>query len=175
MTKIATILPYKENYSRKKAAAASLWVYEFRKYSKFKKNNYLFGSTNSTDYLSGKYININLNLKSKFISTTNQYCEKLAKKINAKKFDIVEIHNRPLVFNILHKKINSKFILYFHNDPLSMKGSKSIDERLRLLKLVDKIKNEANNSFIDIKISNKAIGTKDDAGYGVVEVLVGRV
>ena len=39
MTKIATILPYKENYSRKKAAAASLWVYEFRKYSKFKKNN----------------------------------------------------------------------------------------------------------------------------------------
>ena len=139
MTKIATILPYKENYSRKKAAAASLWVYEFRKYSKFKKNNYIFGSTNSTDYLSGKYININLNLKSKFISTTNQYCEKLAKKINAKKFDIVEIHNRPLVFNILHKKINSKFILYFHNDPLSMKGSKSIDERLRLLKLVDKI------------------------------------
>ena len=139
MTSIATILPYKENYSKKKAAAASLWVFEFLKYSKFKKSNFIFGSTNSLDYLSSKYININLNFKSKFTSSTNQYCEKLAKKINYKKFDIVEIHNRPLVFNILHKKINSKFILYFHNDPLSMKGSKSIDERLRLLKSVDKI------------------------------------
>ena len=35
--KIATILPYKENYSFEKASAASLWVSEFFKYSKFKK------------------------------------------------------------------------------------------------------------------------------------------
>ena len=37
--KIATILPYKENYSFEKASAASLWVAEFFKNSKFKKNN----------------------------------------------------------------------------------------------------------------------------------------
>ena len=40
--KIATILPYKENYSFEKASAASLWVAEFFKRSKlindFKKN-----------------------------------------------------------------------------------------------------------------------------------------
>ena len=35
--KIATILPYKENYSFEKASAASLWVSEFYKYSRFKK------------------------------------------------------------------------------------------------------------------------------------------
>ena len=43
MLKIATILPYKENYSKTKAAAASLWVYDFFKHSNLKKNNYIFG------------------------------------------------------------------------------------------------------------------------------------
>ena len=40
MLKIATILPYKENYSIKKAAAASLWVCDFFKHSSLRKNNY---------------------------------------------------------------------------------------------------------------------------------------
>ena len=40
--KIATILPYKENYSFEKASAASLWVSEFYKYSRFKKKKYYF-------------------------------------------------------------------------------------------------------------------------------------
>ena len=39
--KIATVLPYKENYSIDKASAASLWVSEFFKKSKYKKNNYI--------------------------------------------------------------------------------------------------------------------------------------
>ena len=34
--RIATILPYKENYSLEKASAASLWVAEFYKSSKFR-------------------------------------------------------------------------------------------------------------------------------------------
>ena len=35
--KIATILPYKENYTVSKAQAAALWVSDFYKFSKFKK------------------------------------------------------------------------------------------------------------------------------------------
>ena len=38
--KIATILPYKENYSFDKASAASLWVADFFKKSKYKKKKY---------------------------------------------------------------------------------------------------------------------------------------
>ena len=37
------------------------------------------------------------------------------------------------------QKINSKIILYFHNDPTSMKGAKSVEERMYLIKNVDKI------------------------------------
>jgi glycosyltransferase involved in cell wall biosynthesis len=138
--KIATILPYKENYTFLKAQAAAIWVCDFFKYSKFKDNNYIYGNTNGTDYLTKNYINININnLKSKFSSSTNEYCRNFIKKTKNINFDIIEIHNRPLVFNFLKKEIESKFILYFHNDPLSMNGSKSINERLNLLDEIDKI------------------------------------
>ena len=56
--KIATILPYKENYTYEKASAASLWVAEFYKRSKFKKDNYIYGNTKSKNYLTKNYINI---------------------------------------------------------------------------------------------------------------------
>ena len=138
--KIATILPYKENYSFEKASAASLWVSEFYKYSRFKKKNIIFGNTKSNNFLTKNYVNIDLkSIKSKFKSTTNEYCEKLIKKININNFDLIEIHNRPLILFKLIKKINSRFIFYFHNDPLSMKGSKSISERLFILKNATKV------------------------------------
>ena len=35
--------------------------------------------------------------------------------------------------------MNSKYILYFHNDPISMNGSKTRAERLDLLDNLDKI------------------------------------
>ena len=137
---IATILPYKENYSLEKASAASLWVSEFFKNSTFKKNNFIYGNTKSKNFLTKNYVNIDLrSIKSKFKSTTNEYCEKLIKQINNNNFDLIEIHNRPLILFKLIKKINSRFIFYFHNDPLSMKGSKSISERLFILKNVKKI------------------------------------
>ena len=138
--RIATILPYKENYSLEKASAASLWVAEFYKGSKFRVNNIIYGYTKSKNYLTKNYTNIPLkNINSKFKSSTNEYCKKLVKEINSKNFDIIEIHNRPLIFFNLLKKIDKKFIFYFHNDPLSMKGSKKISERLLILKTSEKI------------------------------------
>ena len=137
---IATILPYKENYSLEKASAASLWVSEFFKSSKFKKNNFIFGNTNSKNYLTKNYININLtSLKSKFQSTTKEYSNNLIKQIIKKKFDLIEVHNRPLILFNLVKQIQNRFIFYFHNDPLSMNGSKTIEDRLSILKNVEKI------------------------------------
>ena len=137
---IATILPYKENYTVHKASAASLWVYEFFKKSKYRKNNIIYGHTKSNDYLSKNYKNINLkNLKSKFKSTTNEYAKKLIKELINNNFDIIEIHNRPQLLFKLIEKVQCKFIFYFHNDPLSMKGSKSLNERLKILEKVEKI------------------------------------
>ena len=106
--KIATILPYKENYSVDKASAASLWVSEFYKNSKFKKGNIIFGNTNSKKFLTKNYKNIQLkSLNSKLRSSTNEYCEKLIKEFKKTKFDLIEIHNRPLILNKLVNQINN--------------------------------------------------------------------
>ena len=165
--KIATVLPYKENYSFEKASAASLWVAEFFKNSKFKKNNFIYGFTNSKNFLTKNYININLkSIKSKIKSSTKEYSQKLIKEINNKKYDIVEIHNRPLILFNLIKKIETNFIFYFHNDPLSMKGSRKIDERLLILKNCAKIifvsEWVRNRFFLNI---DKKLTTKTEVVY----------
>ena len=160
--KIATILPYKENYTTSKAQAAAIWVCDFFKYSKYQDTNFIFGNTNTKDFLTKNYENIYIsNLKSKLSSTTKEYCRNIISKIKNENYDIVEIHNRPLIFNYLKKEINSRYILYFHNDPLSMNGSKSASERLNLLINLDKIifvsKWVQDRFFIDLdkKLSDK--------------------
>ncbi len=165
--KIATILPYKENYTVSKAQAAAIWVCDFYKYSKYQKDNIIYGNTDTKDYLSKNYKNIKINnLKSKFSSATKEYCKNIINQIQHENFDIVEIHNRPQIFNYLKKKINSKYILYFHNDPLSMKGSKSSSERLNLLINLDKIvfvsKWVQDRFFIDL---DKKLSDKTDIIY----------
>ena len=120
--KIGTILPYKENYTITKAQAAAIWVSDFYKLSKYKKENFIYGNTNGTDFLTSNYKNVKLKtLNSKIFSTTNEYCNEFIKINNIQNFDIIEVHNRPLVFDYLKNKLNSKFILYFNNDPLTMK------------------------------------------------------
>ena len=138
--KIATILPYKENYTTKGPGAVSLWVSDFLKYSKFKKDITVYGSTNHRNYLSKNYINVKIDkIKSRFFSSTNEYTKKLIYHLNKEKFDLVELHNRPVMLNNIKANTNSKIIFYFHNDPLTMKGSKTVNERLTLLKNADKI------------------------------------
>tara|TARA_B110000037_G_scaffold218248_1_gene280895 strand:- start:1858 stop:3984 length:2127 start_codon:yes stop_codon:yes gene_type:complete len=140
--KIATILPYKENYTKNNASAVSLWVSEFFNKSKFKKNNIIYGNTSGKDYLTENYKNIFLkNLNSRFKSTTTEYTNKLIDQIKNIDFDIIEIHNRPLIFKQLQLRldIKSKYIIYFHNDPLSMSGSKTTQERENILKNCHKL------------------------------------
>ena len=138
--KIASILPYKENYSKQGAGAVALWISEFMRDSIYKNKTYVIGNTLNKRYLTKNYINININsLNSKFNSTTKEYSNNIIKKIRYLNFDIVELHNRPVMVKEFFEKINSKIILYFHNDPTTMKGAMSVNERIYLLKNVDKI------------------------------------
>ena len=64
--KIATILPYKENYTFSKAQAAAIWVSDFYRYSKYKNQTFIFGNTSTKDFLTKNCINIKIsNLKKK--------------------------------------------------------------------------------------------------------------
>jgi glycosyltransferase involved in cell wall biosynthesis len=138
--KIATILPYKENYTSNGAGAVSLWIKDFMRDSKYKKNVFVFGSTNNKNYLTKNYININFpSINSRFYSTTREYSKRIIIKLKKSHYDIIELHNRPIMVSDFVKKINSKIILYFHNDPRTMKGAKSVNDRIILLNSVDKI------------------------------------
>ena len=134
---IAILLPYKENFSRKSAGAVSIFVNDTNQLSIFKKNIKVYGSTKDRITLKD-YTNINLK-KNFFYSTTAQYIKKFIKLTKDKKVDILEVHNRPNYINYLDNIFKCKKILYFHNDPQDMQGSKSIDQRINLLNKADKI------------------------------------
>ena len=137
--KISILLPYKENFSPDYPGAVSLFVYETSKISKFKKNIVVFGNTNYKKIFNLKYVNINTK-KEFFNSQTKNYVNNFVKLEKKNNSHIIEVHNRPSYIHIIHEKISNKILtLYFHNDPLSMDGSKTINQRKKLLKTCYKI------------------------------------
>ena len=137
--KISILLPYKENFSPEYPGAVSLFVYETSKKSIYKKNITVYGSTKLKKKFPIKYTNISL-LNLPLTSQTRNYVNKFIKLEKDNNSSIIEIHNRPSYVKIISSQINERVIsLYFHNDPLSMDGSKSINDRKFLLKQCYKI------------------------------------
>jgi len=137
--KISILLPYKENFSPEYPGAVSLFVYETTKISKFKKNITVFGNTNYKKKFKLKYINI-ASKKKFFNSQTRNYVKDFIKLEKKRNSTIIEVHNRPTYIHIINSNLEKKILtLYFHNDPLSMDGSKTIEQRKTLLKTCYKI------------------------------------
>ena len=137
--KIAILLPYKENFSPEYPGAVSLFVNETSKISKYKKNIIVFGNTDYKKKFKLRYVNIDL--KKNFLrSQTKNYVSKFLRIQKKYNFSIIEVHNRPSYIKQLEKNLKKTVLsLYFHNDPLSMDGSKTIEDRKRLLKSCYKI------------------------------------
>ena len=134
--KVSILLPYKENFTVNKSGAVSLFIKDLIK-NKNKKNQIkVYGETNEKNFLNKNYVNLNIQRKF-FRSTSNTYIDKFLLKEKKFMSDIIEIHNRPSYVGKIKNNTKSKLILFFHNDPLSMNGSKTIDERSYLLKNID--------------------------------------
>ena len=129
---IATLLPYKEDYSPSLSGAVSIHVSNLFRYSRFKNNITIWGNTKSKKYLSTNYRNISIN-KNILSSNNKKYLSKFIDLQKNNEPDIIEIHNRPNYVKEITDKLQSKIILYFHNSPLDISGSKSIKERKELL------------------------------------------
>tara|TARA_B100001741_G_scaffold137412_1_gene113176 strand:+ start:292 stop:2406 length:2115 start_codon:yes stop_codon:yes gene_type:complete len=127
--KISILLPYKENFSPTYAGAVSLNINETLKISKYKKNTTVFGNTEYRNKFKHKYINIPLK-KIIFQSQNKKYVEQFVKLEKKRNSDLIELHNRPIYLTYLTNELKNKtYILYFHNDPLTMSGSKTISDR----------------------------------------------
>jgi glycosyltransferase involved in cell wall biosynthesis len=138
--KISILLPYKENFTPEYPGAVSIFLNSVIKKSLYKKNIVVFGNTNfKKRYKNIKYKNINISNKILGIgSQTNKYINEFIKIENKQRSDIIEIHNRPVYINLLPHYLKNK-VLYFHNDPLTMSGSKLSEERVELLKKCSRI------------------------------------
>ena len=137
--KISILLPYKENFSPMYPGAVSLFVKDTANLSKYKKNIIVYGNTNYKKIFPIKYFNISLS-SFKFQSKSKQYVDKFINIEKDNPSDLIEVHNRPNYLSDIVKRLGKKnLVLYFHNDPLTMTGSKSINERKFLLKNCYKI------------------------------------
>ncbi len=135
MLKIDIILPYKEIFSPNGASAVSISIKNSIMHSKFKNNINVYGQSVNNPFtdinFNGFFANKIMHF-SKNLSILKQYLKKTS---SDKSKRIIEIHNRPYLLNyLLEKNIAQSMILYFHNDPLAIKGSKSIKERLTILR-----------------------------------------
>ena len=97
--KISILLPYKENFSKEYAGAVSIFVNGVNKYSKFKNNIKVYGNTDYSNLLSKNYINLPFK-KNLFQSSSKIYVNNFIKIEKKRKSNIIEIHNRPIIFNI---------------------------------------------------------------------------
>tara|TARA_B110000027_G_C16112777_1_gene298570 strand:- start:515 stop:2638 length:2124 start_codon:yes stop_codon:yes gene_type:complete len=156
--KISILLPYKENFVSNHAGAVSLFVNDITERSKFKKTINIFGSTQFKKFLSKNYINLTFD-KRLFLSSNNQYVDSFINYKNILSSELIEVHNRPIYIKKIRNKYTNKLFLFFHNDPLEMSGSKTINERLDLLKTVDMIifNSEWCRDRFFINITNKKI------------------
>ena len=125
---IFIILPYKESLNPNFAGAVSLYVKDTTNYSKYKKSIQIISSD---DFDNKKRLFRNKNYIINF-------CKKFEDKKESIK--IIEIHNRPEYLSYIRSYFpNTKIKLVFHNDPLSLRGSISYNERDKIIKSCHKV------------------------------------
>ena len=125
---IFIILPYKESLNPNFAGAVSLYVKDTTNHSKYKKRIQIISSDDFDN-------------KKKLFRNKN-YIINFCKKFEDKKesIKIIEIHNRPEYLSYIRSYFpNTKIKLVFHNDPLSLRGSISYNERDKIIKSCHKV------------------------------------
>jgi len=137
--KVSIILPYKEIYSENFAGAASIWLKDYMELSTLAKETVIYGNLDKKfKPITKNFKNIRINNTA--FSKTKAYINFFYKDYLKEKYEIIEIHNRPEYLNFLIKKnVHAKLIFFFHNNPQDIRGSKTINERLNILKQTDKV------------------------------------
>ena len=123
--KIYIILPYKESLDSNIAGAVSLYATDIKRYSKYKKNIKIISSDKVNNFK---------------LFTNRNYIKYICDANQKSKIDLFEVHNRPEYIKYIIKNFSkAKVTLTFHNDPLSLRNSKTIKEREYLIKICSKI------------------------------------
>ena len=133
--KINILLPYKEKFDENKASSVSITVRNNLLHSKYLDRIKIFGQNVDfpifkDNFFGIRYSVLSLKSKNKFLA------HEMLKIINkdSDKKQLIEIHNRPYLIDQVTKQNRFPVTLFFHNDPQTMNGSKSIKDREKILK-----------------------------------------
>jgi len=121
------ILPNKENFSKNNSGAAAIFVKESLKTKDFK--SYIVYGNSYANEKRYKKIFVNANQKNKILSNY-LYIKKFINKFKKKNIETFEIHNRPeYIINLKKNFPSAKFIIFYHNNPTQLRGSKDLSQR----------------------------------------------
>ena len=127
MTTKVIILPNKEKFSNNESGAASIFAKESLKPKDYK-SYIIYGNSNNNEK-KYKKIFVNANQKNKFLSNY-LYIKKFISKFKRKNITLFEIHNRPeYIINLKKNFPSARFIIFYHNDPTKLRGSKILRQR----------------------------------------------
>ena len=132
--KINILLPYKEKFDKNKASSVSITVRNNLFYTNYLNQIKIFGQNVEKplfkkNFVGLKYSILSFKSKNKFLA--NEMMKLISQDLD--KNQIIEIHNRPYLVEEITSGNKFPISLFFHNDPQTMKGSKSIKERKYIL------------------------------------------
>ncbi len=132
--KINILLPYKEKFDENKASSVSITVKNNLMHTKFLNRIKVYGQNVENALFKDNFVGLNYSIFS--LKSKNAFLlHRMLKMISADncKQQLIEIHNRPYLINQISRYNDFPVSLFFHNDPLTMKGSKSISDRQNII------------------------------------------
>ena len=132
--KINILLPYKEKFDENKASSVSITVKNNLLHTKFLSDIRVYGQNVENPLFKNNFEGIKysiFSLKSRNLFLAHKMLKMISKESSEKQ--LIEIHNRPYLIEQIAKKSNFPITLFLHNDPQTMKGSKSVKDRQNIL------------------------------------------
>ena len=134
----AIILPLKESFSNKNFGAVSVWVNDYINNSKIKDHTIFCRKIERRSTYLNKYV-YPISINSRFY-TNSKYIRNINLEIIKLKITNVEIHNRPeYAVYLIENNPNIIVNLIFHNDPNTLRYSKTVSHKKFLLNNCNKV------------------------------------
>ncbi len=132
--KINILLPFKEKFDKNRASSVSITVRNNLLHSNYLNQIKIFGQNTENplfknNFFGLKYSILSFKSKNKFLA--NEMLKVISEDLDQNQ--LIEIHNRPYLVEEITRGNKFAVSLFFHNDPQTMKGSKSIRERENIL------------------------------------------
>lgn len=133
-TEIAVVLPRRESFSSANAGAVALMARDYVRYSRLADTTTVYGAPVDAPLAGAKFQPVSYK-KVWWRPRNISYAAACVAAMRKRPPDFIDVHNRVETFLHIAKAFpHAKCALHLHNDPLSMRGARSVRERRRILR-----------------------------------------